>query len=272
MKKVITAPSSSSKASSSSSSSSSGIPSSSSSFSSSPSPYAIHRLRFADFIPSPIKAIAADLFSSKVAVGREDGDIEIYDSSGKWHINAKSPGRADFGLKELCWSAVPAESGRLFGISLRGFVFELDIPSLTVKNVRDSYGGAAWCMSASPRGPFLAIGCEDGAARVFSYDSGSLEYVRSLPTTGSRILSIAFHPVSTRLFLGCADGTIRCVDEVIFFMNLIVYVYFFQSVYSPPPSPPFLLKYISFSFFLAHSLLIFYFYFFNRRKEPEFIE
>lgn len=83
-----------------------------------------------------------------------------------------------------------------------------------LKNVRDSYGGAAWCLASCPRHCFLAVGCEDGAARQFRYDGGVLEYVKSFPTTGSRILCLAYHPALPRLFMGCDDGTIRCVDEV----------------------------------------------------------
>lgn len=39
--------------------------------------FTVHRLRFGDWIPSPIKALAGDPFSSIVAVGRIDGDIEV---------------------------------------------------------------------------------------------------------------------------------------------------------------------------------------------------
>ena len=80
--------------------------------------------------------------------------------------------------------------------------------------MRDSYGGAAWCMASCPRHCLLAIGCEDGASRLFRYDGAVLEYARSLPTTGARILCIAFHPLLPRIFMGCDDGCIRCYDEV----------------------------------------------------------
>ena len=93
-------------------------------------------------------------------------------------------------------------------------------------------------MSISPREQFIAVGCEDGIVRVFQYDSnlyhpnddsiawndaaarqegssvGILSYRMSLPTSGSRILSVAYHPVEARIFIGCSDGTIRCMDEV----------------------------------------------------------
>ena len=96
----------------------------------------------------------------------------------------------------------------------------MDLSKLEVKNVTDSYGGAAWCISISPRGKHIAVGCEDGAARIFNYDDNKIEYLKAYQTTGSRILSIAFHPQSSKLFIGCADGTIRCIDEVRYFHSL----------------------------------------------------
>jgi hypothetical protein len=87
--------------------------------------YSIHRLRFGDWQPSVIRAIAADPFSTNVAVGREDGDIEICDSSNKWYTQTVLPGSTDFKLQSLVWSSVFSERGRLFGVSLRGFIFEV---------------------------------------------------------------------------------------------------------------------------------------------------
>lgn len=37
----------------------------------------VHRYRFSDWIPSPIRSIATDLNSEFIAVGRENGDIEV---------------------------------------------------------------------------------------------------------------------------------------------------------------------------------------------------
>ena len=40
--------------------------------------FTVHRFRFGNWMPSAVKALAVDqLFSNKVAVGREDGDIEV---------------------------------------------------------------------------------------------------------------------------------------------------------------------------------------------------
>jgi U3 small nucleolar RNA-associated protein 4 len=175
--------------------------------------YKVHRCKFSDWKPSPIRSIAVDGFSPLVAVGREDGDIEVSNSGQKWFVQTRVPGSEGFQLRHLAFSAVEQEQGRLFGISLRGVLFEVDFARLCIKNIRDSYGGAAWSLAASARSAVLAVGCEDGAARLFTYEGNGLEYLRSFPSAGARVLSLAFHPRLPQLFTGCADGTIRCMEE-----------------------------------------------------------
>ena len=149
--------------------------------------YTVHRWRFCDWRPATIRALAADSFSDTMAIGREDGGIEIKTPLEKWCTLARVAGRKNFALRGLAWSRVELEKGRLFGISLRGFIFEVDLQSLTVIRVTDSYGGAAWCMAANPgRSSELAVGCEDGSVRLFSYSDGRLDYRRALPNSGSR--------------------------------------------------------------------------------------
>jgi hypothetical protein len=107
----------------------------------------VHRLRFGDWKPAPIKSIAVDPFSSKVAIGREDGDIEICNSMHKWYVQARAPGQQDFKLQCLTWAALSSERGRLFGISLRGFIFEVRVACHTF---------IARCLFASRRVPIHA--------------------------------------------------------------------------------------------------------------------
>jgi U3 small nucleolar RNA-associated protein 4 len=175
----------------------------------------VHRFRCGDWVPSAIRSLAVDdMFTSRVAIGREDGSIEIVNPNYKWFTNIRVPGKQDFKLQKVVWSNHAEEKGRLFGISLRGFAFEVDVANAGIINVRDVYGGSAWCLAASPRAPVLAVGCEDGTVRLFDYSSGRLEYARTLPTVGVRVLSVAYHPTQPKIFLGCGDGTIRCLDDV----------------------------------------------------------
>ena len=92
--------------------------------------YTVHRLRIGEYIPGVIQSIASDPFSSSIAVGREDGQIEILaDSRSKWVCQAVVAGLVEkegsFQLRSLVWSHCDLSSNRLFGISLRGFIFEV---------------------------------------------------------------------------------------------------------------------------------------------------
>ena len=176
--------------------------------------YQVHRWRFSNWVPCQIKSLAADFFSTLVAVGREDGEIEVCDPSNKFVVRAKLSGCNDFMLQSLKWSNIAEQKGRLFGISLRGFLFEVNLTSAQLVNICDSYGGAAWCLDVCPREASMTVGCEDGSAKCFSYEDARITYKRTYASVGSRILSISYHPVKTQIYFGCADGTIRCVDEI----------------------------------------------------------
>ncbi len=136
------------------------------------------------------------------------------DDEGENKQPKKQPSQVSQGWRE--GEALEEEAGRLFGISLKGFLFEVDLATGNLINVQDTFGGAAWSIASSPRSNLIAVGGEDGSVRLFRYYGGNkLDYVKSLPTSGSRVLSLAFHPNPGRphLFMGCSDGTIRCIEE-----------------------------------------------------------
>jgi WD40 repeat protein len=136
------------------------------------------------------------------------------DPNSNFLPQAKIPGITDFKLQALSWAAHNDEV-RLFGISLKGFLFEVDLERLAILNIEDVYGGAAWCLAPSPREPILAVGSESGIIRLFRYYSlKGLEYSKAISTSSARILSVAYHPNEPKLFTGSNDGTIRCIDEV----------------------------------------------------------
>jgi hypothetical protein len=66
-----------------------------------------------------------DIFSSRIAIGRDDGEIEIVSSLNGFNCIARIAGSVEFKLQALKWSTIDEEAGRLFGISLRGFLFEV---------------------------------------------------------------------------------------------------------------------------------------------------
>lgn len=63
-------------------------------------------------------------------------------------------------------------------------------------------------MALRPSGETLAVGCEDGAVRLFNVAGGVIQYDRSMPGSDARILSVAWHPSEDVLFSGSSTGTI----------------------------------------------------------------
>eukprot|EP01052_Picozoa_sp_SAG31_P030924 SAG31_NODE_3221_length_4526_cov_2.643099_2_plen_176_part_00 len=84
----------------------------------------------------------------------------------------------------------------------------------------DSYGGAVWAMAFQKQRSLLAIGCEDGCVRLFSYEAaadvqgqfahpGSLTYKFALSRFDGRALCVAWMIDGAAVFAGGSDGTIR---------------------------------------------------------------
>lgn len=192
---------------------------------------AVNVSRIQVWMPQPVHALATRPDNKVVAVGREDGDIELAVPTEGYRVEARIPGQKDKGLRSLAWiggasgdnsgsemesgdseAAAEDEGARLFGCGLDGTVFEVDLLKLCYKNVRDAYGGAAWCMRPAASLSLLAVGCEDGSIRLFSTEEGGVEYKRSFPSTGSRVLCLAWGPANDVIFAGCLDSMIHCLD------------------------------------------------------------
>lgn len=201
--------------------------------------FEVHRLRIGNWKPDSIKTVACDdKFSHNLAIGKENGEIEvsylanlsgsdrllivlllsqILDPVDNFAMLLRVTGRDDFRLQALSWSKFVSENGRsrLFGISLKGFLFEVNLDEGTVVHVTDCYSSAVWALAACPRSDTLAVGCEDGAVRLFEFGHSrrAPDYLKSLTTAGSRVLCLAYHQTLPKLVLGSADGVIRILDE-----------------------------------------------------------
>lgn len=78
-----------------------------------------------------------------------------------------------------------------------------------IKKTYDSFGGAVWCLGAAFNVPFIAVGCEDGALRLFDASEEILTLKKTFLKQEGRILSVRFHPNDEDIFSGGSDGTIR---------------------------------------------------------------
>lgn len=155
-----------------------------------------------------------------VAVGRESNDIELY-STNDWTLLRRIPGSEDAALTCVTWAAASSGSqdSRLFSAGLDGQIIEYDLSTLRPKTVSDAFGGAVWSLARepapAPSSPErYALGCDDGAIRIFTVESGvdGMQYSKSLPRVEGRILSLAWHPSGSVLVAGDSQGCIRCWD------------------------------------------------------------
>ena len=217
----------------------------------------IHRCRFVPYPPSAINALAFSHPSSltspgkgpsslRLAIGRANGDIEIWNPlRGAWYQESIFRGGRNRSIEGLVWTQDPEDVDkrgntvpgrlRLFSIGYSTAVTEWDLGR--GKPLRHSAGnyGEIWCMAAQPKGQLLkkpgraaedqvheedtqiqniAVGCADGAIIWLNTTDDDLRFTRILARSSkkkSRVLSLAFQNRHT-IIAGHADSTIRVFD------------------------------------------------------------
>lgn len=113
----------------------------------------LHRGRFIKLTPSSVAALAPTPDGGAVAVGREDGSLELYDVAADWHCVLRVPGCERASLTGLAWCS-PGEGlpPRLLSSSLSGQLVTWDLQALRPLSSVDSGGGPVWHISAQPPG------------------------------------------------------------------------------------------------------------------------
>ncbi|EPQ32423.1 uncharacterized protein PFL1_00619 [Pseudozyma flocculosa PF-1] len=250
-----------------------------------PAALALHRIRYLDWSPSTITSLAvspvyraasasSSASSSRgiLAIGRQNGDIELcvwlenraahkaevlhrsfHTYAKGWIVHTLLPGQLNSKIEQLAFANPPVEGDngvhklRLFSISGGAIVTEhflpADIAILGAKSNNGSrsntssgnlgglstlfpgradkssadqhvpgairtvpsLGGAVWSMAVSPTGRYLAIGCEDGHARIIDLVDNKFEHLASSSNRGAdvsarlgkaqgRIISLAWGP------------------------------------------------------------------------------
>ncbi|KAF2402980.1 WD40 repeat-like protein [Trichodelitschia bisporula] len=205
----------------------------------------VHRSRF---VPYPSSAINALAFSHstgeelghhtnslRLAVGRANGDIEIWNpANGAWVHETTFRGGKDRSVEGLAWiqeedvidSKGKTSSGalRLFSIGYSSTVTEWDLGTGLPRRHSSGNHSEVWCLAAQPRwrkakggewqGQNLVGGCADGTVAVISTADDDLVFQKFLarPTAKkARTLSITFQNRDT-VVAGYADSTIRVYD------------------------------------------------------------
>ncbi|KAI9888044.1 MAG: U3 small nucleolar RNA-associated protein [Watsoniomyces obsoletus] len=214
----------------------------------------VHRCRFVPYPPAAINALAFSHSSPttadgsvpdslRLAVGRANGDIEIWNPlRGAWFHESTFKGGRERSIEGLVWTQDPEQDDgegrtragqlRLFSIGYSTEVTEWDLSTgHPARHCGESYG-EIWCIAAQPRRSTgaqseqkddnaeqsvyqdLVVGCSSGTVVLLSTEDGDLKFKRFLnpsSTKKARVLSIAFRDAFT-VIAGCADSSIRVLD------------------------------------------------------------
>lgn len=182
----------------------------------------VHRTRFVDYTPPAVTAIAFSHKSNpgdhqsqnlRCAVGRANGDIEIWNPRDNWSLDITLKGGHGRSIEGLTWVSQKGHSPRLFSIGSSTHVTEWDLNLLRPRTSLDCNAGAIWSIAVSPEQDSLAVGCEDGSLVMVDVAGGPgvLEYKYVLTRQKSRILSVAFSG-QNQVVGGCSDSTIKVWD------------------------------------------------------------
>ena len=210
----------------------------------------IHRARFVPFPPSAINALAfshtpqdddaEDPDTLRLAIGRANGNIEIWNpAGGRWIQERVFQGGKERSVEGLVWIQEKHERDeqgnktpgrlRLFSIGYSSSVTEWDL--ITGLPTRHSSGNHSevWCFAAQPRYDMtkekererkkpgnqnLVAGCADGTLVLLSTADDDLQFnkIISRPSAKkARALSVVFKDRFTVL-AGFADSAIRVFD------------------------------------------------------------
>jgi U3 small nucleolar RNA-associated protein 4 len=202
----------------------------------------LHRSRFVEWQPSPIVAMAVAPGGLTVALARETGDLEIYDTTD-WRCTARVPGHDGAAVSCLAWcapynldaddddsggggagsnSSSEAVACRLLSAGLDGQITEWDLSTLRPKGATDSHGGSVWAMAAEPaprKGApqRVAVACDDGCVRLLTLMAGDgvgkgLHHRRSFNRVQGRLLSLAWGHGGSAIAAGSSSGSIHVFD------------------------------------------------------------
>ncbi|CCD24099.1 small subunit rRNA maturation protein UTP4 NDAI_0C04390 [Naumovozyma dairenensis CBS 421] len=179
----------------------------------------VHRSRFVDLTPGNITALSFSHKSTtnkltpsslRLAVGRSNGNIEIWNPRNDWFQELIIQGGKDRSIEGLCWYNVPGEPLRLFSIGGSTMVTEWNLATgLPLKNY-DCNAGVIWSLAINESQDKLAVGCDNGTVVVIDISGGpgSLEHDTILMRQEARVLSLAWNK-DDFVIGGCSDGRIR---------------------------------------------------------------
>lgn len=155
----------------------------------------------------------------RLAVGRSNGDIEIWNPRYGWTHEITLYGARGRSIEGLCWSTSDtetttdseSESPRLFSIGGSTAITEWDLETQKPRANYDCNAGVIWSIDSSKSGNSLAVGCDDGSVVIIDISGGpgSLEHLLICQRQELRVLSVCWYN-DEFVVGGCADARLRC--------------------------------------------------------------
>ncbi|KAK5902835.1 hypothetical protein CesoFtcFv8_008054 [Champsocephalus esox] len=144
--------------------------------------FKVHRVRFFDYMPTAIRAMAFNHRTERLAVARADGALEIFNFADNYFQEKVIPGQDGRAAEALCWLGQ-----RLFSAGLNGEITEYDLENLRPRYTVEAYGGPIWSISSNSQGTLLAVGCEDGTVKIFEILEERIQFQRNLDRQKGKI-------------------------------------------------------------------------------------
>ncbi|ODQ66378.1 WD40 repeat-like protein [Nadsonia fulvescens var. elongata DSM 6958] len=181
----------------------------------------IHRCRFVDYTPHAITSLAFSKPSTndfiphdlRLAVGRSNGDIEIWNPRWSWVHETTLYGGRGRSIEALAWSTWDDGSLRLFSIGGSTCITEWNLKTGMPLVNHDCNAGVIWSLASSPDGTKLAVGCDDGTVVIVDISGGPgvLEHYKILQRQSARVLCLSWIDES-QIVGGCSDARLRVWD------------------------------------------------------------
>lgn len=177
----------------------------------------IHRCRFVDYNSSSITSICfshdsltlnSTPKSLRCAVGRANGDLEIWNPQKHWTHEITLRGGINRSIEGISWITT-REFSRLFSIGYSTVITEWDLRKLVPLNHLNVNSGPIWSISASPSKDKLVVGCDNGNLVIVNISlKGIMEYLCIFSSQNCKIFSLSWNNVH-HIIAGCSDSSIR---------------------------------------------------------------
>eukprot|EP01083_Nonionella_stella_P022480 62184_1 len=185
----------------------------------------VHVCRFIDYKPSSICAAHLHPDNKHCAIGRENGNIEIWDLNGSF-IQRTIPGKGANTVQSLLWIHDPNPKNktlRLISAGLNGWITEWDLESLSIRSKISCHGYGIWSIAQSSitqTGDILiSAACDDSKLRIYRLTQNEFIFQCEFITSG-RCLSTIWSQTSYNtnesimVYAGTSNGLIFGYDII----------------------------------------------------------